>query len=192
MKKHLFISALLLVASLASGQVGVNTDTPTQTLDVNGTARIRTLSDLPSPNANSVVTRETDGTLRSSSATAVMYSSGLYTRSSPNGNWSGILTGSKSARLDFCGRYSGAFGLDFTFSVFYDVGSGFTVLPGSVVPATVTVTPVSTTSFSILIEGVTYTFTFTSVGSGRTDVQAVPDNGAQWIQGTFVSTPNIS
>ncbi|MCJ7932332.1 MAG: complement C1q domain-containing protein [Chryseobacterium sp.] len=41
MKKNLIILATVLVSNIVFSQVGINTPSPTQTLDVNGTARIR-------------------------------------------------------------------------------------------------------------------------------------------------------
>ncbi|MFZ4929029.1 hypothetical protein [Chryseobacterium sp. Mn2064] len=41
MKKNLFILATALVSNVVFSQVGINTPSPTQTLDVNGSARIR-------------------------------------------------------------------------------------------------------------------------------------------------------
>lgn len=47
--KKIILIGYVLCSALASSQVGINTTTPTNTLDVNGTTRIRDLSLLTSP-----------------------------------------------------------------------------------------------------------------------------------------------
>lgn len=185
------------VAITSQGKLGIGIITPTQSLDVNGMARIRTTDYKQMPDATDVITAETDGTLTNSKAVDVLYSSGIYTRSRPNNVWTGILTGAKSARLDFTGKTASASNSNFIFSVFYVVGSGFTVVPNSVIPSgAVTITPVSATSLKIIIAAITYTLNFSSIGD-LTNIQTIVTDSSGnpsglWIQGTFHSTPNIN
>ncbi|WP_261510924.1 hypothetical protein [Chryseobacterium paludis] len=62
MKKLLFISSILLGAYLQA-QVGINTATPTATLDVNGDARIRKTDSITTA-PKYVLTPDTDGNIR--------------------------------------------------------------------------------------------------------------------------------
>lgn len=58
MKTKTFFLTALALCSFASAQVGINTTTPTTTLDVNGSVRVRGLSN----NEQQIVTANTDGT----------------------------------------------------------------------------------------------------------------------------------
>lgn len=59
MKTKTFFLTAFALCSFASAQVGINTASPTSTLDVNGSVRVRGLSN----NQNQVVTANTNGTL---------------------------------------------------------------------------------------------------------------------------------
>lgn len=65
MKKIIFVGCILFSA-MASSQVGINTTTPTNTLDVNGTTRIRNLTPLASPTISALYADE-NGVLGKSS-----------------------------------------------------------------------------------------------------------------------------
>lgn len=58
MKTKIFFLTAFALCSFASAQVGINTSTPTSTLDVNGSVRVRGLSN----NEQQIVTANTDGT----------------------------------------------------------------------------------------------------------------------------------
>lgn len=56
MKKHLLTVAFLLICGKSFSQVGINTATPTKTLDVNGEMRIRVLPNATTGNYNLILT----------------------------------------------------------------------------------------------------------------------------------------
>lgn len=65
MKKHLFCISLLFISSHFFSQVGINTSTPTKTLDVNGDIRVRALPDASIGSYNIIVV-DTDGNISTS------------------------------------------------------------------------------------------------------------------------------
>ena len=62
-KNNLFQFIIILIPILSQCQVGINTTTPTEALDVNGKLRVRSISASPSNNAikDSVLVFEDDG-----------------------------------------------------------------------------------------------------------------------------------
>ncbi|MET3037783.1 hypothetical protein ABXT08_16925 [Chryseobacterium sp. NRRL B-14859] len=182
MKKYLFMTILLSFS--AYSQIGVNTSTPTKSLDVNGELRVRTLPTQVAPNISKLLTSDTIGNILAATPLDAMYSSGLITKG--HMVWNNILVGAKSARLDFTGRIALS-ATDFTFSVFYDVGAGFTILPVSS-PSSVTIAVNGPLSIRITNGGTNYILTFTEPNNGFTNVSCNID----WIQGTFFSIPNLN
>ncbi|MGU3376445.1 hypothetical protein [Chryseobacterium sp. M5A1_1a] len=95
MKKNNILLGTLLISSIAFGQIGVNTATPTEILDVNGTARVRSL---PADGATNAIYTQADGsasTTKSQTFTATKtmvidnngvlgYVTGLPTITDPN------------------------------------------------------------------------------------------------------------
>lgn len=79
MKKKCFAAAILIASVMINAQtglVGVNTSTPTNTLDVNGTARVRSL--LPNTfnsSVDKIVVADANGALKSVPASAISSSS---------------------------------------------------------------------------------------------------------------------
>ncbi|MCQ9635667.1 hypothetical protein MP478_00970 [Chryseobacterium sp. WG14] len=59
--KHLLVLLALPIGAFYYSQVGINTPSPTQTLDVNGTARIRQLPLAPSLGTAKVIISQTNG-----------------------------------------------------------------------------------------------------------------------------------
>lgn len=76
MKKKCFTAAIAIASVMINAQtglVGVNTSTPTNTLDVNGTARVRSL--LPNTfdsNVDKIVVADANGALKSVTATTIL------------------------------------------------------------------------------------------------------------------------
>lgn len=64
MKKHLLCISLLFISSHFFSQVGINTSTPTKTLDVNGEMRIRVLPDASTGTYN-LILADNDGNISS-------------------------------------------------------------------------------------------------------------------------------
>ena len=103
MKKQFLIASLML-SSLAFSQVGINTPTPTNTLDVNGTTRIRTvnqgvgtgvISPLYVDNTGVVVkssTSATYGGVRSNSVTVASGGTGTLAGSVTDGVYRAVVT----------------------------------------------------------------------------------------------------
>ncbi|WP_160137316.1 hypothetical protein [Chryseobacterium sp. c4a] len=180
MKLYFLMTTLLSLS--AYSQVGVNTTTPTKSLDVNGELRVRTIPNQVAPNVTKMITSDANGNIQGSTPLDAMYSSGLITKG--HMTWNNILVGAKSTKLDFTGRLALA-STNFTFSVFYEVGSGFTVLSSS---PNVTVTANNATSLRISAGGSTYILTFNVNSNGYATVTCNTD----WVQGTFFSIPNIS
>lgn len=165
-------------------QVGILTDSPTKVMDVNGDARVRILNNIFLPDVSQVLTTDNNGVLQKATPIDVLYSSGLYTRQSPNDYWTGIYVGNKACRLDFIGRFD-LYATDFTFSVFYEISKAFKVISQNIV----TVAPIDATSFNINFGGTTYLFQFTLSGN-TVSVHAVKTSGGgYWSQGTFRSIP---
>jgi len=69
----LLIFVLLIATDLAFGQVGINTTQPTETLDVNGTARIRSLSSIPN---GSVLVADSEGVIGVGNSSAAPFVDG--------------------------------------------------------------------------------------------------------------------
>ncbi|WP_294322215.1 hypothetical protein [uncultured Chryseobacterium sp.] len=182
--RRLTILLLILAGFSMDAQVGILTTSPTRILDVNGDARVRVLSDILMPNVSQVLVTDTSGLLQQATPIDVLYSSGLYTRSSSNDNWSGIYVGSKACRLDFTGRVD-YYAIDFTFSVLYKIGTGFQVISQNVV----TVTPNDATSFNVSWGGINYLFRFTLSGNTASVNVTKTIGGGGWSQGTFRSIP---
>lgn len=188
MKKNILtIAPILLCSGLSLAQVGINTTAPTKSLDVNGTMKIRTLQDQSEPNIAYVIVADASGNLSRATPKDAVFSSGLYTAG--HINWNNILVGSKGTRLDFSGRATTSGGTpDFTFSVFYDIGTGFTVISTT----GVTVTPVNATSLNVATSGTTFNLVFTLISGGFANISCTNcSNSTNWMQGTFVSNPNI-
>ncbi|CAI8800848.1 hypothetical protein [Chryseobacterium sp. IT-36CA2] len=103
MKKQFLIASLML-SSLAYSQVGINTPTPTNTLDVNGTARVRTvnqgvgttvISPLYVDNTGVVVkssTSATYGSVRSNTVTVASGGTGTLAGSVTDGVYRAVVT----------------------------------------------------------------------------------------------------
>ncbi|AZB07345.1 hypothetical protein EG344_00065 [Chryseobacterium sp. G0162] len=186
MKTTLAFSFILLNFSLLFAQVGIYTNDPTQTLDVNGSSRIRTLD---TPTSTSYDTRiimaETDGTLKRISIEDLIFSSGLYVRSNPNNTWNNILLGGKGGRLTFVGRVSES-AIDFTFSLFIDKNQSITVIDKT--PSTFNITVNSPTNFTVSSGSFTYTFNIVYNSDGN-HANITATTNATWIQGTFQSVP---
>ncbi|WP_045492424.1 hypothetical protein [Chryseobacterium sp. StRB126] len=200
MKKK-FILMLSMISCLSFAQVGIYTDAPTATLDVNGNTRVRNLTGTTNNSTlypNSVVVTSNDGTLANSSALNILYSSGIYRWSDSNNNWTNIRTGTKEARLDFTGRASISGLPAITFSLLYKVGSTMTIIQNPVVSsgATGTITNITANSFTLTITMPSsapqvFNFTFTTT-NGITSINAGNAGGTFWIQGTWHSIPNLN
>ncbi|REC60406.1 hypothetical protein DRF65_21345 [Chryseobacterium pennae] len=197
MKKKLSLLGLM-ISGLFLAQIGINTDTPTKTLDVNGSTRVRNLTGAATNNStlfpNSVVVTTSDGTLTNTNALNILYSSGIYRWSDSNSNWSNIRTGNKEARLDFIGRASVSGLPAITFSIIYQLGTPITIIQNPVLSAggTATITNITNNSFTLTINSSqVFNFTFTTV-NGLTAINAGNSGGTFWIQGTWHSTPNLN
>ncbi|MDN3692874.1 hypothetical protein QWZ06_11575 [Chryseobacterium tructae] len=180
MKIYFLMTTLLSLS--AYSQIGVNTTTPTKSLDVNGELRVRILPNQSAPNVTKLITSDTNGNIQETTPLDAMYSSGLITKG--HMTWNNILVGAKSARLDFTGRVAANL-TNFTCSLFYQIGSGFTVLSSS---SNVVVAANNATSFRITSGGTTYILTFSVNSNGYANVTSNTD----WVQGTFFSIPNIN
>lgn len=62
MQKNIFFFTFLLYSIFIQAQVGINTDNPTETLDVNGTVRIRKA--IESLDDNFLLTTNDDGVIK--------------------------------------------------------------------------------------------------------------------------------
>lgn len=200
MKKKLIL-LILLISCLSFAQVGVGTNTPTASLDVNGNTRVRNLTGALSSDStlypNSVVVTTANGTLTNTNALNILYASGIYRWSDSNNNWSNIRTGGKEARLDFTGRSSLPGIPAIVFSILYQVGSSITIIQNPVLSAgTATITSITATGFTLTVttpssSPQSFTFTLATV-SGITSINAGNSTGTSWIQGTWHSTPNLN
>lgn len=123
-----------------------------------------------------------------------IYSSGIFNKQSSNNNWSGIMTGTKDAKLEFIGRCSrGAQG--FTFTLLYPIDYPMVIVQDPVMSAgSASISELTNDSFklSVTITGGTtsFIFTLTTDAQGYTTIVATPDIAGGWIQGTWKSTPN--
>lgn len=199
MKYFLLQKTYLFAALVASGfifaQVGINTPSPTKILDVNGDMRVRTLNSVYAPNVAYVIMADTDGNLYKSTPLDTMFSTGIYVKSTSVNNWNNIKVGGKGTTFDFTGRAAIGSGVDFTFSVFYDYGTGFTVVSSPVAQSgsSISVTGTNSTSFTVSItaSGTTYNFIYTVTDpntstSGLANI-SVANSSSIGITGTFVS-----
>ena len=77
-KNNLFQFIIILIPILSQCQVGINTTTPTEALDVNDKLRVRSISASPSNNAikDSVLVFEDDGILKYTSAKKIVEQAG--------------------------------------------------------------------------------------------------------------------
>ncbi|MDQ1095259.1 MULTISPECIES: hypothetical protein [Chryseobacterium] len=193
--KKRILAASLLISGFAYSQVGINTSNPTKILDVNGDMRVRTLNTISAPNIAYVITADTDGNLHRSTPLDTMYSTGIYVKSTSVNNWNNIKVGAKGTKFDFTGRAAIGSGIDFTFSVFYDYGSGFSVVgtPVSQTSTSITVSGTSSTTFTVAltVSGTTYNFVYTvtdpvipSTGLGSI---SVTNSASIGVTGSFVS-----
>lgn len=178
----LSIAGIFLFNPFIMAQVGINTTAPTKSLDVNGDTRIRTLQDQSEPGISYVVVSDANGNLFRATPKDILFSSGLYTAG--HLNWNNVLTGAKGTRLDFSGRVALS-AQDFTFSVFYDIGTGFTVISAT----GATITSVNATNLNVNVSGTSYNLAFTLSGA-YTNISCTTCS-SNWIQGTFISNPNI-
>lgn len=185
--KKIILALCAIVYFHGQSQIGVAIISPTNTLDVNGETRIRTLADIPSPNASTLLATDNSGVMKKTTFFDAIYSSGLYTRSLSNDNWNNIYVGTKACRLDFVGRVADS-GIDFTFSVLYKIGVGFQVVSQN----NVVIIPINATTFQIFIYvGAVYTCKLTLLGN-MANMNAVKTLGGGWIQGTFRSIPILN
>lgn len=181
---RLTILFLMMMGISMDAQVGILTTSPTRSLDVNGDARVRVLSDILMPNVSQVLVTNISGLLQKAIPIDVLYSSGLYNRNAGSNNyWTGIYVGSKACRLDFTGRIAD-YATDFTFSVLYKIGTGFQMISQNVV----TINPNDATSFYVNWGSVDYLFRFTLSGN-TASVNVTQNGGGGWSQGTFRSIP---
>ena len=65
MQKNIYFFTFLLYSIFIQAQVGINTTNPTETLDVNGTVRVRTINE--SPGDNFLLTTNNDGVIKKTS-----------------------------------------------------------------------------------------------------------------------------
>lgn len=74
MKKGVLVLIILFNFCSTYGQVGVNTSSPTETLDVNGTIRVRNISPAGSTPSvkDSIVVFDSDGVFKYTSADAIV------------------------------------------------------------------------------------------------------------------------
>ena len=193
-----FIFTLVAASqSWAQTQTGVNTKNPKATLDVNGELRAD-VPDLgltpgglnPSRRLTNVIVHETDGILKLVKPLDVVFSSGVYVKQSALNQWNNLYLGPEVARLDFVGQNINNTNITFTFSVLYVKGSGFKEITASTrAQGSVSISnlvPIDATHFSILVGGVTFTFTLTQTGNtGAISVASNPSNNN--IKGTFLS-----
>lgn len=172
----------LMMGISMNAQVGILATSPTRSLDVNGDVRVRVLSDVLMPNVSQMLVTDTNGLLQKATPIDVLYSSGLYNRNAGSNNyWSGIYVGSKACRLDFTGRIS-LYATDITFSVFYKIGTGFSVISQT---GGIIVNPNDASSFNVSFGSYNYLFQF----SLSANIATVQVTGAGWCQGTFRSIP---
>lgn len=196
MKINILILNVLIPGCLLS-QVGINTTNPTKTLDVNGEVRIRTLNNVSLPNVMYLVAADSQGNLSRATPFDTMYSSGIYVSSITNNQWSNIRMSTKGTRLDFVGRAAMGSGIDFTFSVFYDYGAGFSIISSPVIEggSSINVSGISATSFRVSItSGATtenFLFTISAPSSDLSNIVVSNINGIV-VKGTFVSEHNMS
>lgn len=189
------ITAILIVLSSikSAAQVGINTTTPTKTLDVNGEMRVRTMLSSPQlPNAVSVVSLDANNVLQNSTAFDVLFSSTVYVKQTSPNNWNNIHFGGRVTRLDFVGQASVAGNsTGLVFSLFYDIGSGFKTIETPVASGTssVSIIPVNSTTFNIIINGETFRATVNGA-TGLGTIQITNTNN-HTISGTFVATSEV-
>ncbi|WP_294266985.1 hypothetical protein [uncultured Chryseobacterium sp.] len=193
--KQTILAASLIISGLAHSQVGINTASPTKILDVNGDMRVRTLTTVSASNVAYVITTDTNGNLYRSTPLDAMYSTGIYVKSTSVNNWNNIKVGGKGTTFDFTGRAAIGGGVDFTFSVFYDYGSGFSAVgtPVSQNGSSITVSGTSSTSFTVAltVSGTTYNFVYSvtdpnTSSTGLANI-SVTNTASIGVTGSFVS-----
>ena len=169
--KRIVCLAVFFMVSIGSAQVGVGTVSPTETIDVDGTARVRSLDE------GFVV----------SDKTGVIDISDNTKSTAGHMQWDNVLVGTKSALLLFTGRVS-SYATDISFMMHYDVDQqSFTVMS----EVNCDVTDIGATAgnngrIRIEVRGVEYDLIFNNSG-GFSNITA----SFFWIQGTFLAIANI-
>ncbi|WP_294222779.1 hypothetical protein [uncultured Chryseobacterium sp.] len=189
------LAASLVISGFAYSQVGINTSNPTKILDVNGDIRVRTLNTIIAPNIAYVITADANGNLYRSTPLDAMYSTGIYVQNTSPNNWNNIKVGGKGTKFDFTGRATLGAGVDFTFSIFYDYGTGFSVVgtPVSQTGTSISVSGTSSTTFTVAltVSGTAYNFVYsvTDPNSSPTGLSniSVTNPASIDVTGSFVS-----
>lgn len=204
--KHLKLWAVFIFTFVGASQswgqakTGVNTKNPKATLDVNGDVRLRYLATKPwsrgdrNPDFNVMVidpnaTGDNVGVLQSAKAIDVVFSSGLFVKQSSANTWNNVFVGPKASRLDFVGEATmGATKRYFSFSVFYNNGTGFMALPAfsKAVGGSVAVSAAGTTTFTVTVDTQPFQFTITAGSIANISTSNV---SGYTLMGTFCSSP---
>jgi len=181
MKKIKLVIFYLSVLPIYGQRLGVNTVTPTRTLDVNGETRVRILNEitLANTNSNRIMVANNDGTLGASSVKSLLYKEGLMQYG--HQLWPSVKIG-KSAIIRMAGRIA-CYGSDFTALFHYDSQTGnFKILA-----TTRAISQVSPHVIQVQSGCGSYILTFSpSVGgNGFYDIIST----SNWIQGTINTIP---
>ena len=171
-KLNQFLSCLMLLSVCFSySQVGVGTVNPTETIDVDGSARVRDLDE-------GYVVSDTNGVLSISENSK---------STSGHMQWDNVLVGRKSALMLFTGRVASN-ATDISFMIHYDVDDKYFAVMSE---ANCTVTDLGATAgddgrLRIQVSSLVYDLTFNSA-DGFCDIAATQF----WVQGTFFTIANI-
>lgn len=100
--KKIYILAYVFIFGFSLAQVGINTDSPTKTFDVNGDIRVKILSSLSISNISYVITTDTNGNLSKVTPLNLMFSSGLFVKLIENNLWKNISIGNGTSIVNAC------------------------------------------------------------------------------------------
>ncbi len=188
MKNKITIFLILCVSGIIFGQVGVNTQTPTETLDVNGTLRVRKINNYVGSNQaakDSIVVFDNDGVMKYVSANQIVsQASAGNAKVTTNSTISG--DGSIASPLGIA-QQGATIGQILTWN-------GLTWLPANAAPATTSVSNTLTSNvLTTTVNGVTGNSIDLSPYLDNTDSQTLSISGNQVniSNGNSITLPTI-